>query len=189
MKELGLLIENVPPYLRVTVDDAVFIILHAALYGVLIYGVYYQKVRQKLHVWLSSSRRTLQDSLTSIYSLISRKGQSAVSKFKRWLRPLKPGVPQTIHLRSIGSTVRMSDNIQVRIQRGEESWAHFTLAWTVISVVFATVDDMYQPLASTSYGLLTLLIDIMASIWLCFYCGWFRNKIIGIVYRRNRTPD
>lgn len=172
-----------------TINDTIYILLHLGLYTLVLYGLYDQFIRETIRTIIQTTTSRVRDVYRRITSYAWQKRNILTAKIKRRFKPPKPGEPQTIHMMSIASGTTVSSSLKAQIKRGEGSWTYFTLAWTVISVVFAAVDDMYQPDNLKDWTLLILVVDIAGSLWLCFYCRWFRNKIIGITNHRNTNFD
>lgn len=173
---------------HITVDDFVFGILHLVLFGWFFYGLYHQYARARFHGWIGRSIRKLRTASTTFKSWIFRKGGKLIA-FVRKLRPTKPGTTQYVHMLSINSTAYVNEDIKVQLKRDESSWAYFSLAWTVLSVLYIAIDAAYHRVADTTFSTPIIVIDVAILTWLCFYCGWFRNHIARIVNHRNATPD
>ncbi len=65
------------------------------------------------------------------------------------------------------------------VKRGEESWAWFPLAYGIASAVILQLINGAE--AGKNYKVIISLADMVALLYLSFFNGWFRNKIIQFV--------
>ena len=65
------------------------------------------------------------------------------------------------------------------VKRGEESWKNFNLAYGVLAVVFLQAINATE--AWRGYKTVVTIIDLSLLLYLCFFSGWCRNKILGVI--------
>jgi hypothetical protein len=172
-----------------TLNDLLYIFFHVALAGIFLYGVYDQKLRRTFRNKVRTLGRRLKNTTKTLAVRFRDTAVRLATRVQRWLWPPVPGASYTAHVKPIHMKVGVSGEIGVKVTRGEQSWTYFGLAFTVLSVLYIEINNNYHRLADSSYSIAILTADVAVLFWLCFYCGWFRNKIIGIAVHRNKTPD
>lgn len=69
-------------------------------------------------------------------------------------------------------------SIEMKVTRGELSWAYFPIAYGLLLTfsigIISVLDIGYV------YRVLLMIISALVLFQLCFFNGWFRNKIVGI---------
>ena len=73
---------------------------------------------------------------------------------------------------------RQDRGIVVEVKRGVESWGYFYAMYGFLSVIFLEVINTTE--AYKGYKTFITIIDLSVLLYLCFFSGWFRNKIVGI---------
>lgn len=174
-----------------TLDDILFYAVHLMLYTCFIVGIYRQYLathldRTAIQVALYVKYQT-QQAMTAINTVRHRLYQLAVLKYKK-LRGTH-NETQVIHVDPAHARIEFGGGVSVKVMRNDEtSWGHFTLAWTVLSVVYTTIVSMYDPIELSGHSIGIAVVDIVIITWLCFYSSWFTNKIIGVINKRIQTP-
>lgn len=74
---------------------------------------------------------------------------------------------------------RRNTGLSMAVKRGEESWGNFYLIYGLLAVMFVEVNSTAEALKG--YKTIITMADLVALFYLCFFNGWFRNKIIGII--------
>ena len=69
--------------------------------------------------------------------------------------------------------------INATVKRGKESWTNFHIMYGLLSVVFVLAINTTEVLKG--FKTIITLADLSILFYLCFFNGWFRNKIIGII--------
>lgn len=67
------------------------------------------------------------------------------------------------------------------IKRGEKSWRYFYLFYSVLSVIMMQIISFSE--IGKGYKIYIAVVDLLTLIYLAFFNGWFRNKIIGFVVK------
>jgi hypothetical protein len=77
--------------------------------------------------------------------------------------------------------LRNQSNLKLSVERGKESWGNFTLAFGIASIVLMQIINS----ADALYGYKTFISigNLLMLIYLIFFNGWFRNKVIGLIIR------
>jgi hypothetical protein len=72
----------------------------------------------------------------------------------------------------------LSKNGSVRAQviRGKQSLLKFEFAWGILSFVIVELINISNAFAG--YKLIFAALDVSLLFYLCFFNGWFRNKVI-----------
>jgi hypothetical protein len=86
-----------------------------------------------------------------------------------------------------GRTVGMSASIELSVKRGDVSWGYLATVYGGFSAVVFAI-----PLAVESakpYRIVLSVLNLAAALYLCFFNGWFRNKVIGMIGRARNRPD
>jgi hypothetical protein len=72
--------------------------------------------------------------------------------------------------------VRVSDSAELSVKRGAESREQFHLAYGLLSVIVLQVVNSAQALHD--YKTVLSIADIAVVVYLAYFSGWMRNKII-----------
>jgi len=73
------------------------------------------------------------------------------------------------------------------VTRGDVSWGYVGAFYGGFSAAVFAI-----PLAVESakhYRIILSVINLMAALYLCFFNGWFRGKVIGLIGRARNEPD
>ena len=73
------------------------------------------------------------------------------------------------------------------VKRGEKSWGYFHVAYGVLAVVFVEVNSTTE--AWKHYKTVVSLADLALLFYLCFFNGWFRNKLMGLVVTSQQMEE
>lgn len=65
------------------------------------------------------------------------------------------------------------------VKRGEKSWNHFYLAYGILSVIVTQIISLSE--CGKGYKVFITTVDLGALLYLAFFNGWFRNKVIGFI--------
>ena len=65
------------------------------------------------------------------------------------------------------------------VKRGEKSWNYFHLAYALLVVVFVAAINTTE--AWKGYKTLVTIVDLALLLYLCFFNGWCRNKILDVI--------
>jgi hypothetical protein len=85
----------------------------------------------------------------------------------------------------VGSVSSASATLSVK--RGDISWGYLAAVYGGFSAVVFAI-----PLAVESakpYRIILSVLNLSAALYLCFFNGWFRNKVIGLIGRTRNRPD
>jgi len=69
-----------------------------------------------------------------------------------------------------------SGGLTAQVIRGKESLLKFEFAWGILSFVLIELINISS--AFSGYKLIFAALDVSLLFYLCFFNGWFRNKII-----------
>jgi hypothetical protein len=70
-------------------------------------------------------------------------------------------------------------SVSLSVKRGEKSWNYFHLAYALLVVVFVEAINTME--AWKGYKTLVTIVDLALLLYLCFFNGWCRNKILGVI--------
>jgi hypothetical protein len=70
-------------------------------------------------------------------------------------------------------------SVSATVKRGEKSWNYFHFAYALLVVVF--VEAINTTEACKGYKTVVTILDLASLLYLCFFNGWFRNKIIRVI--------
>jgi hypothetical protein len=80
--------------------------------------------------------------------------------------------------------------VEMYVKRGEKSWAYFSIAYNILLTLFI---GLISVLPSFPCGVFVKLFLILFFAYLffklCFYNGWFRNKIVGVFSRSQEMKE
>lgn len=170
-------------------NGLLYFAFHLLIIGLLWLSLYYRYMRGPLHQWFQRFKFVSKKKTLDAYDKYSSRLKSEIARLKRRLSKDKSpqnitlSISSTTHAHSIGGIARIS------VKRGENSWAHFSLAWTVISVLAIEFNSIYSSMNPSSMSLGILILDLSAITYLCFFSGWFRNKVAQVVSFRNNTYE
>lgn len=88
---------------------------------------------------------------------------------------------------SILQPLRRNNGISIQVKRGPESRRRFGIAYGFGSVLLLQVIN--SSAAFTGHKVLLSLANLAALFYLCFFSGWFRNKIVGWIGRWEKRPE
>lgn len=69
-------------------------------------------------------------------------------------------------------------SIEIKVKRGELSWAYFPIAYGILLTISIGMITVLN--ACYIWKILLIVADSYILFKLCFFSGWFRNKIVGI---------
>ena len=69
--------------------------------------------------------------------------------------------------------------LEIVIKRGEKGWDNFNLAYGIASIIVLQLINSTEALKG--YKTIISLYNLMSTLYLFFYNGWFRNKITGLI--------
>lgn len=73
------------------------------------------------------------------------------------------------------------------VKRGETSWSNLYIAYGIVSIVLIQIISISESFKGHKVGL--SLVDIAALIYLFFYNGWFRNKMISFIHKSKQLKE
>jgi hypothetical protein len=82
---------------------------------------------------------------------------------------------------------RGSDSAELSVQRGPESREQFYLAYGFVSVIVLQVVNAAQTLQD--HKTILSILDIAILVYLAYFSGWMRNKIINGVVAWRARPE
>ena len=72
-------------------------------------------------------------------------------------------------------------SIEIKLKRGEKSWAYFPLAYNILLTIFTSIISVIPDFRYSWIIKITLVLFCFYFFYkLCFNNDWFRNKIVGI---------
>ena len=71
--------------------------------------------------------------------------------------------------------------------RGKESWGYFWIAYGIISVILTQI--VLASGAFTQHKIVLVAFNLSSALYLCFFNGWSRNKIIGAVNKSKNKKE
>jgi len=69
--------------------------------------------------------------------------------------------------------------LSATVERGPESWSYFYLAYGALALILLELINTTE--AFHGHKTLITIVDLGALVYLCFFNGWFRNKIVFVV--------
>lgn len=73
------------------------------------------------------------------------------------------------------------------IKRGEQSWKDFNLVYGILALIVLQVINTSE--AFKGYKTFITLLDLGLLLYLCFYNGWFRNKVLGLLVKSREMEE
>lgn len=67
----------------------------------------------------------------------------------------------------------------ITVKRGPESWSYFSIAFAILSLIVSQIVAVANVKYIENHKVLISIIDSLALIYLCYFNGWFRNRIVG----------
>lgn len=83
--------------------------------------------------------------------------------------------------------LRKQSNLKMSVKRGEKGWENFTLVFGIASIVLMQIINSADALHG--YKTIISMINLFMLIYLVFYNGWFRNKVIGLIIRSQNKKE
>lgn len=79
------------------------------------------------------------------------------------------------------ASFKKKGNLKVDVKRSKDTWENFPLAFGIVSIVLMQIINS----ADALYGYKTFIsiVNLLMLIYLSFFNGWFRNKVIGLIIR------
>ena len=62
------------------------------------------------------------------------------------------------------------------VRRGEKSWSNFPMAYGLGSAIILVVVSLSE--RGIGHKVVVVTLDLVALLYLCFFNGWFRNKVL-----------
>jgi|GEM_PF-6598459 len=78
-------------------------------------------------------------------------------------------------------------NVGFKIKRGEVSWAYFPLAYSILLTISIGIISVLE--ICYIYKILLIMVDSVVLFKLCFFNGWFRNKIVGLFSKSKKFEE
>ncbi len=73
------------------------------------------------------------------------------------------------------------------VARGKESWNYFYLVFGIVSVVLMQVINSSEALKG--FKTIISIVNLAMLVYLAFYNGWFRNKILGLIAKSQQKEE
>lgn len=73
------------------------------------------------------------------------------------------------------------------VTRGKTSWDYFYLAYGIVSVIMIQIISVSESLKG--YKVLISILNVGLLLYLMFFNGWFRNKIVGIIQKSKKMKE
>lgn len=83
--------------------------------------------------------------------------------------------------------LKKKGSIDAVVKRGEQSWSYFPIAFGILSVVIIEVIGITDTLGN--YQAILIIINLLILLYLCFFSGWFRNKLVGFFSRSRQMEE
>jgi len=77
--------------------------------------------------------------------------------------------------------------VGMSVKRGDESWSYFLFAYGVASVIITQVISSTS--AFRNHKTIFVLSNLSALLYLCFFNGWFRNRILGLILKARTLEE
>ena len=90
-------------------------------------------------------------------------------------------------VRELKDGLHMSDKLGAQIKRGEKSWSYFVITYTVLLTLATGVISAIE--VEWLYKIVLILVSAIFLFRLCFFNGWFRNKIVGIMSKSQEKVE
>jgi hypothetical protein len=69
--------------------------------------------------------------------------------------------------------------VSVTVQRGPQSWSYFYYTYGALAVILLELINTTE--AFRGHKTLITVADLSLLVYMCFFNGWFRNKIVSFV--------
>lgn len=76
---------------------------------------------------------------------------------------------------------KRSRGIGLQVKRGENSMNFLYIFYGIASVIYALIVQVAE--AAQGYKAAIIVADYLGLTYLCFFNGWFRNKVIALYIR------
>ena len=73
------------------------------------------------------------------------------------------------------------------VERGETGWSYLYIAYGVFSIILTQIISVSESFKGHKVAI--ILADLTALIYLFFYNGWFRNKVIGLISKSKKLKE
>jgi len=73
------------------------------------------------------------------------------------------------------------------VKRGKESWSYFYLTYGIASVIMMQIISVSDSLKN--YKVVISVVNLGLLLYMCFFNGWFRNKIVGIISKSKEMKE
>lgn len=83
--------------------------------------------------------------------------------------------------------LRKQSNLKMSVKRGEKGWDNFPLAFGINSIVLMQIINSADALHG--YKTIISITNLLMLIYLIFFNGWCRNKIIGLITRSKTIEE
>lgn len=170
-------------------NDSLFWILQGSLILLVLRAIYVQRYKSKVRALRDSTKRKVLRGVRAIKNNLRKNWQKYYKKFRLFVRLDKPDKNIILSPDSVRMELSSTTDASIKVQRSEDSWQYFGLAWTVLSVFFIETNAAYSGLSDSEFSILLTIFNLASITWLCFVSSWFRNWIIRIANLRNKTPD
>jgi thiosulfate reductase cytochrome b subunit len=84
--------------------------------------------------------------------------------------------------------LRNQSNLKLSVEKGKESWGNFTLAFGIASII-VLMQIINSADALHGYKTIISIVNLLMLIYLIFFNGWFRNKVIGLIIRSQKKIE
>ena len=74
------------------------------------------------------------------------------------------------------------------VKRGAEYWSYVERFYGGLSSLFVFSIPLFVESAKP-YRIILSILNLSAALYLCFFNGWLRNKVIGLIGRTRNRPD
>jgi hypothetical protein len=81
---------------------------------------------------------------------------------------------------------KMSDSIDARVKRGQESWTYIYMVLGFAITIEGTIVSMIEPLRFP-WNLVVYALVAITTFRLFLFSGWVHNKLIGLKIRYEST--
>ncbi|MGA7872571.1 MAG: hypothetical protein WCA22_16920 [Candidatus Binatus sp.] len=102
---------------------------------------------------------------------------SAISSVQRLF-----GGQEVAGIRSVSSL-----SATLSVTRGEVSWGYVGAFYGGFSAAVFSIPLFVEP--AKPYRIILSVLNLAAALYLCFFNGWFRNKVIGLIGGTRNRPD
>jgi amino acid transporter len=78
---------------------------------------------------------------------------------------------------------KKKSNLKIEVKRSKDTWQYFILAFSIVSIILMQIINSANILVIYGYKTIISIVNLLMLIYLVFYNGWFRNKVIGLIIR------